>query len=958
MEENKEINKKKKNEVEDEVELSERTSLIKKIFIIIAVLLGVGVGGLLLMQNLIKVEAQRATMNKEFATLINRETEESNRYGAVVTINGPMVFRSFLVPHILVNDVKGVNLTQSNHKLDFSIKQIKLYVSPLDILRKKIVVTKIEVSGGSFNFREIDDSEFNVMEVLIKDIFQKATSKNPFVELVIKNSSATLETKEFRREFSNINLNSTYTANKLNISGKLVSNKQPLNIDVSLHRVGNAFDGNIKSDSQAFDGNIDLKVDFSNLTANGKGNFNIINTQVFTRTIFNPSSFLYKRIIDNGNIKLGFEFDLRDKIFTANNIALDGKSIKANGNAMFNFNENSENTVNFEVDTINADSLMIKNIARGTVLEKDHNSISIFSGQETESTETPRYKGLIEELVNINPTSFNIKIKNLRFNQSNITNSELKFSYGEKEKFHFYKITSEFPGETSFKIENVNGNEIIDVNSKDFDKFWGFLKNSNSSISVDTSSNTEAAKKEFAFNGEIKFVGNRLFINNASYTTNNFKSKNQIEVEFDSGISYIAVNSVIDDLSLDNFIDIDKAISESDTLKNKMLFLNNFNLQTFFRFDIKNIQYKDFKDTNYNFIVKTSNGLLNIYDINLNNKIKGDVAFDIKSLKPTINLNLGIQNLNISQNIDLNSIIFWLPTFEDFYGNLVVKGNNINFKQSNISDLNVSLRLNNGILYLDKFEVNGFGGKCNVGGYLTLQYNRRLNIKFAGCTCDLKDTLYLFTGTNNISGLAGFSSFLYAEGSNMEQFVNSYVTKIQLIGTGVTIKKFGLFDLSSDLFEINSNEEILANLDPQKVLYNEESQTLFEKLSGNINYSKKNNGQFAFDISRPMMNGKISGTFDLFTNHINLHGNSSFIILSGTLEKTIPLTLLIGMSGLTPDNINIVTNFQQVNTYVQSIKERFEEINRLEKEKLNEIEREMLEKEEAEKEEAETLPQE
>ena len=343
------------------------------------------------------------------------------------------------------------------------------------------------------------------------------------------------------------------------------------------------------------------------------------------------------------------------------------------------------------------------------------------------------------------------------------------------------------------------------------------------------------------------------------------------------------------------------------------------------KFKINNIKYKDFQGENYQFVIKTSHGLLDLYDINLNNEIIGAISINILNVRPTINANILLNNFEIMNNIDINSLLFKLPTFDGFFGNIKLSGKNIKFRKSSIETLDMLANINNGAINLKTFNIKGFGGECNITGFLNLLYNRKLNLTFNGCTGHISQILYLFTGIENINGIIGFSSVLYAEGFNLENFINSYILNTQIIGSGIIIKNFGLQTLSSNLFEINNNEELLNNINPNNILYDDKNQTVFEKISsGDIKYSKRNGGQFSFDVSRPLINGKITGNFELFSNYISIqNANANFTLLSGTLKSTIPLTILIAMSGLTP-NINIVSNLDQINSYINSIKEQYE----------------------------------
>ena len=144
--------------------------------------------------------------------------------------------------------------------------------------------------------------------------------------------------------------------------------------------------------------------------------------------------------------------------------------------------------------------------------------------------------------------------------------------------------------------------------------------------------------------------------------------------------------------------------------------------------------------------------------------------------------------------------------------------------------------------------------------------------------------------------------------------------KTQLVGSGITINNYGLAKLSSDLFRIQTDVELLNSINPQEILENKEEKTIFEKLSGNIQHTNTNNGQFSIDLSRPLINGKLFGTFDFKNNEFNYDMDANFILISGTLQKTIPLTILTKITKIAGNSIVINTNLKQVDEYVEALR--------------------------------------
>ena len=912
-----------------EISFETKVGIVKKIFITISIFIGIILFILLMLQSIVKLNKYKDAVNKGVAAIIQENLKNNKlKLNSSFEIKGDISFRSFPSPHIVVNNISAQNLTWRKYILNFRIQKLKLFLSTKNLFLRKLTITKAEFSNSNFNLQEVKGIENQIVEAILQKYSEKFINKNRDIAISLKNNSLAVKGLDYTRNFSNANLVGMYTKNKFNLTGSTLSNKQSLNLDVSITKRNDTINSDIDLNSFAFKSNINFSFDKKLKKVNGKARFNILNPQVFVRTVFSPESTLFKRIIDNSNLNINSEFTMDNNILNISKIDLRGTNIIGSGTVTFDFNQNSKNNVKFNISSANLDNLIIKNMSGKTDSNINENNISIFSGVKREVAKNSTNISYIEKMLELNPTNFDIDVKTLKLNQQNVLNTKLNFIYSAKGKkvLDFEKVSSELPGGTTLLIENKNENDdALILRGNDSQEFISFLRNTKVS---DTSK-----KESFEFKGIIETNNGIIFIKDATYKSPEIETKNNIEIKLDSGISYLAIDTVIDNLNLENFIpnlNKNKAETYVNSFKNQILFLNNFTLTSYLKFTINNIKFKDFQDNDYQFILKTSQGILDIYNINLNNKVLGDIALNILSTKPLINVNLKLSDININKNIDFNKIVFDLPMFNGIYGNIKISGNNLKFKNSPINSLIFDSKITNGAINISNFNIDGFGGKCKVSGFLNLLYSKKLNLTFSGCTADLSYLLYPFTGTNNISGMVGFSSVLYTEGIRLDNFINNYILKTDFIGSGITINGFGLSTLSSNLFDINSfntesNEELLNKINSESVLYNPENKTVFEKISnGNIQYSKIGGGQISFDISRPMINGKIAMDFRFIKDAIEImKGNANFTLLSGTIRNTIPLTILIAMSGSTTKP-NIVSNLTQVDSYINSVREEYE----------------------------------
>ena len=1075
---------------DDEVEMSSKTGLIKYIFILLFIIIVGSVSFLLFLQYTIKLSDIKDSINKEIRNVITSKTGDLNPDSTILYINGNIQYKSFPFPQIIVNDIKGENITYEDHKITITIPKILVNISIVDILTKKIKITKANIIDMTVEAHEYDTPKFIIFNDIISYIQNKITAQNNII-LTTSNTNILISSSNFHREFNNINLNIHYHNSTINIEGDLLSNKQPLKTKIDIKTINNIYDIKINLNSQAFNLDSDLKLDLDNKKYTGNISSNIVNLQVFARTLFNPNSFLYKRIIDNANLKLSCNMLYENDILQINDINLDGKNIVGTGKILIhtNYDPQNNNKFDFNITNINIDKLMVKSLSgkydnnlqvenisifknllskktinfetnktdektntennsqinnntnnnttinnnnqltqqslqTGTstnieqnkeVLNNDsiqsntqimnntyqNNNISTsnsllnninINAQETNVIKKPTYLSL---LLLKNNNEINVKIDNIYFNQADLKNNEIKILYSKDGNIKFNNILINLPGNTSLNIKYEDDKNKIELKGESIITFNNFLQNvkevnkidtqqtnENTTINNNEQSNNiqltsnqtnnnegtqiitqnELIKQEetitinntinkeekkdnpFSFNGNIVFESNKLFINNAIYKIgNDFSAITQFEILLNNGISYIAVNIDFDDLKLDNILKQNNNDMLSSNFKNKILFLNNFTLHTFLNFNIKNLIYKDIKLQNYSFLINSSQGLLKISHVNLDNKIGGSALFDIVHLQPAIQLNIFINNLEIDKRINFNEIMFWLPIFEDFYGSLNVVGQNIRYQSANIQNLNIQAEIKSGAVEFKTFDIQGLGGKCKIQGHIAMQYDRKINLIFNGCTADLKELLPLFMRVDNISGLIGFSGLVYSQGINITQFIDNYIAKAQFIGSGITVNRLGITTLNGTLFSINSDEKLANKLNVNDMFYNKDDNTIFKKLSGTANYSTKQNGTYNIVFSRPLINGKSDGTFQLLPdNNVKIDGNFNFVILSGTLEQIIPLNISIAISGDTINKLQLATNFTQVDSYVETVKAQLEALN---KDKEEALIQEKLEKE-------------
>lgn len=885
----------------------------KKIVIPIASLACIYILWILLLNLMVNTNSLRNTFNTSLQETIKGDADNKPTF----TISSNVSFKAFFKPYIIINNIKSTNLVKNNYKIDFDIKQTKLHISSLHIFTGKIVVKKIEIIDGNFNVTEFENTNnINNIDKIIDLFSSKMLSKNN-IELQITNNNIQIKNNTITRELNNINLLNVFNENRVEVFGTFITNKQPLGIDLTWQKWKKEDRLKLNLFSQAFNIKTDSKYVRDTKKIDGRINFDIVNLQIFAKTFFDSKNFLYQRVIDNAGLDGHLTFNYINKVLNINDITFKGNNLVGVGNSIINFVENKENKFNFNIESINIDNLITKNFINKSSINMTEDNIFIFSGKNVEFSTKNEPESYLQQLFHKNKNTFNISIKNAFLNRSNLLNITLNFAYSGNYDFNVSNISGVLPGETKLLIQNNRENKIVfAVSGNNLKEFWNFLNNTKYII--------DQNNEKFTATGSIDIIKNKVFLNNVKFNTNSFETINTVEIALNNGISYIAVNSNINNIILDNLINkkTKENIIQYDggSLKNKMLFLNEFSLNSFLKFNIVNLKYKDLLRHNYSFIVQTSQGILNINNINLNNEIIGNINFDIRQLTPIFNMNLNIENHVFKDGASFNKLLFDIPTFNSFNGQLAINGKNSKYKESTLNEFFIMATLKNGVFTFDKFTVDGFGGKCNITGFLDLNLNRKINLVFNACTADLGETVYLFTNENSISGLVGFSSVLYSNGNTLNAFLNNYIVKTQIIGSGIEVRNLGLEELNASILKLNISPELANSLDANAILMNNRYKTIFNNLSGNIQYIG-GRGQIDLDVSRPLINGKITGKFEFLKDDKYLNAYANFIMLVGTLNNTVNLTLPISINGNVKSGLKASVNYQQIDDYINTIKQ-------------------------------------
>jgi len=900
------------------VNFTTKVTLTKKIFMVIGAIFVCGIIFLFFLQQTIKLKGYKNKINASISSVLSSGNSVATTR---VAIAGRVRYKSFPIPHVLVTNIRITDLLEANYLLNGNIRQIMIPVSILDIMKRKITINKIRIVDANIIAKEVDKVEENSVsgaKALLRNCFDKNIISASNVVFAVQNSFLAINGTH-TREFGKINLNGSYgrNSNTMRAIGDLKSNGQPVEIEF----LSNTNDIDLILSSDAF--KLKVTLDFTPLGMSGKVELDAVNLQLFTMAMFNTNTFWYNKVIDNGMLKGSLDISFSNNILSITNIQLHGQSINAVGQIELNLNSNQKGLIDFDVKEVNFDKLIEKGLVGKKRFDEKH--VMIF-GNEVQDDRTTS-ENFLTKMFQTNPVRVNINIGKAKFKDEDIRDSVLELVHFKDGTNSFQKISSKLPGNTTLDVQN----DTVTMVGENFAVLQKFLTDAsnvvvlntkkNKSKKTDTNVNDVNTKDNFEFNGTLRDKPQKIIVEDFVFKHGERETNGDMEVHFDGGISFVALRLNMDEFKIDESIfETDTTLDRmTNTLKNRLLFLNAFNLNTFVKFNIKDLEYGGKHFLNQRFTINTAQGFLRIYDVNLNNKVFGDVSFDTTKTDPQVHIDLSFKNYVIQDNIPLYKFILNLPSFEDTQGKINLSAESIKFKQSDISTLNLSSTIDGGVVNIDKFEFNGFGGTCDITGFLSMQYNRKLNLLFNSCTVNIGQTLYLFSGTKNIDGIVGFNATLYNEGINLRNFTDSTLLKLRFVGSGIEVRRYGISELLNELFKMTINYKLARDVNTADILKDTSKKTIFENISGLIQLSGQR-GQFDIDVSRELINGKFTGNIELLQDAINIDSNANFVMLLVLENTNFPISIATKIFGNTVNNLQITHNLQQADEYVNSLK--------------------------------------
>lgn len=981
--------------------------IVKCLLILFIILFTTYMGFLSYIKNSVNVITIKDGLNESFASKIQEYKQHHSfaKKDIKFLIRGKVILSVFPKVKITVNDINLNDIQFRGHLLSVNIKKLELRLNFLDFLKKKVTINDIKVDNIIANIQENELATFYIEKVPTKKIVKmeenevigiKTKIKNLLVDNknndieegykeieVIEDVKVDLDNSEVEYMFLNLlkmvkinnillkdNIKVTFSNTYLNyirngfiqkeiksISGTVDKGKKT-NINCSF--VLNNINGNLSityltdkdknsninlklTDSMndnlsiTYMGNNFIILNYNDIIANIEINASIKSFNDFSQWMLFSDSKYYYLIDYKKNLKLEANLVKNLSSFDVKTFSLKSDDIDIIGN----FYKNEDFKLSMNIDKLNLDDVVI-NVGKNVTMTND-SEIKIFK--------TANIDELLAELSSRdyngsgNNGNIKINIKELTKGSRIVKDSvfDLDVVNGN------YKINS-------FKV-NLNGMTIdvynqeskgdlfvsdLKIEGQDFNDIVAFLSLPNF-----------FEIKEFTIESKIFAQNNVIYL--LDYSLKSVEQKimsGSLEYSLDRTKNYIACVMDIDNLvvKLEN--------QKNSTLKEELLWLNNFTKNVFIDLSIKQLSYNEIKDIDVKTRLNFSPGYLNLYEIKDINfgairNISGKISLDIRNKSSTIYADLSVGN--VEKNIDLinyvldvekykslllkteidkeNRANYWVnklfsfPILDSINGRISLKVQDFILNGLPIKNIEADADINNGVMDIKNMKFDGLGGTTNIRANLDIKNTRRFSLTLNETIYSISDIAKLFVKDNEIigdlTGTIGLAGIVSGVGFNSEIFNSSLNMQFKFIGSDFFIKKLGLDDLKKKLSLIYTDKNIRNNFNTKEIIINKTG-TMFDSFSGSF--------VLASGMSRLTAKAEgngISSNLDLkvdsstATTAINLLNTSLIAVKVG--QDTFPLYINISFIEDFANKASLVINTSQVDEYVKQVIELLEE---------------------------------
>jgi uncharacterized membrane protein (Fun14 family) len=766
---------------------------------------------------------------------------------------------------------------------------------------------------------------------LINNKFDLKYNTNKFLFRGVRGSYLYSKNKKDFRFFSNINGSNTKVEYKEKFNRGKTSGNILFNINSTNLKVKSAY-------------NVDEYFEDVFLKGFGSGyiNIDVNNLNALLSNFLPKSNFLKQKIIFNNKLNIKSEILNFGRFFKLSNITINSKPLSGSGDINYALNKDSteKSTINFDFLEFNIDDFFSKSGNVGKVFWLQEELLKQRKGVLSEGELKVIAKKGLFYIPFFHKQNFDIKLKirKIIFNESNIKTLDSNIFTTKNggiliNQFSFILPDGgnvKFKGAGKYNVETpqIAGKLSIEGQSlRDNLKVFGFNLNGNVE-------NKEKYLNTFKIDSNVVIENGGYYLENLTFKVdeNLFNGRSVFLFNKNASGFYLDLNT--DVLTLDNYYkyDVNKFL-DYGVVKEKMLALNNFNLDKQILFNAKKLSYNNRVFDDFKIDAKYGEGYLKIDNFSgiLNEQnIDGSFLADVNKIpNPILKLSLQAKNLETKKYVepkatkyDYEKIVFGFPSMEGINGDIEIELDSIAVSLLEMENLKFKGNIKNGEFNCKTCEAKIFDGNATIEGKLGVSKIKGADITFVLTNFENYEILK-FLNINNIKGKSIATGFVNGLGYDKKALLSNIDIQAKFRSSDVKIEGFGLTDMMEKTQSIIYSGNVIPTElnDLNAVLYNKQSITDLENIDGTIAMKKDNTFDFKFEIKSGVnIGGKGSGNLNwkdglLFTLNQNL------IFNAGTTANRIPLAIIIiGGGNLKENQISFKNNFDQVEEYLTAIR--------------------------------------
>lgn len=543
---------------------------------------------------------------------------------------------------------------------------------------------------------------------------------------------------------------------------------------------------------------------------------------------------------------------------------------------------------------------------------------------------------LVKRVKNFDLTA-EIKIAHIRFLEGDIKDANLYATVSREGEIIISPLLLKIPGEGAFRVSGVldNTGEVpkflgkFDISGKSLKSVVQWLKVESPNLRPDNF-------KEYQIYSDVFLLPNMSKFSNFYLNLNEGGSEILGEAIIDNIGTTYHVQSIFqgNNLNIDDyFVTSNRSVYLTPgVLVRKLLWLNNISTSSEITLNFDRLVYKNEEFIDQSVRLSFGPGRLEVKDLKLKSdktSLIANLQIDISDKDPQFVLKVEAENFNfktpqVTEVVDEKSEkktavkklnffdqFFALPSLEGLRGRLDLNIANLNLDDFAVKDFKLAGNIMDGNIKSSEVTATIYG-ESNVvyKGMLGLGLTKVISGNLTMSNVPLQQFLPDIIGLKNISGTTNIAANIGASASKKENFADSLIGEIKFSTNAPTLAKYGLNDLVLKMFAPRTYANELR--EPEKILLNPESVTIFKKASGQIKINGEK-GEINTTVSGLAVNGILKGTFNAVKNTANLAFNAIFI--TGSRQKQTPLNIASNISGDIDDLLQ-TTNIEQVKQYL------------------------------------------